>query len=124
MAADRPSSPFPVFMATAVGWALVFGLLAFGVIGFFATEVSDSFGGGLIALGLVIGVATWLTGRGNNIGRLILGLLSLITAGVGLYYAFSGPSYALVPGLVTAAVAGGTIALLFVPRSSQDYFAR
>lgn len=124
MTADRASSPFAVFVATMVGWALALGLLTFGVIGFFADQVSDPFGGGLIALGLLVSVATWLTSRGNNVGRLILGLLAAITVAGGLYYALAGPTYAIVPALVTAAVAGGTAALLFVPERSKRYFSR
>jgi hypothetical protein len=123
MAADQTSSPFAVFLATMVGWALALGLLIFGVIGFFADQVSDPFGGGLIALGLLVSLASWLTSRGNNVGRLILGALAAVTIAIGLYYAFTGPTYAIVPALVTAAVAGGTAALLFVPQSSKRYFS-
>lgn len=124
MSANEPSSPFPVFMATMVGWALALGLLSFGVIGFFADQVSNPFGGGLIAGGILVSVATWLTSRGNNVGRSILGLLALATVAVGVYYAFTGPTYAIAPALITAAVAGGTAALLFLPQSSKDYFGR
>jgi hypothetical protein len=120
---EKPTTPFPVFMATMVGYALAAGLLAFGVIGFFADEVSDPFGGGLVAGGLLVLGATLLTSRGNNLGRLILGILALVTIAVGLYYAFTGPTYAIAPSLITAGVAAGTAALLFVPQSAKAYFA-
>jgi hypothetical protein len=110
-------------MAAMVGYALAAGLLAFGVIGFFADEVSDPFGGGLVAGGVLVLGATLLTSRGRNVGRLVLGILALATVVVGLYYAFTGPTYAIAPALITAAVAAGTAALLFLPRSAKAYFA-
>jgi hypothetical protein len=104
---EKPTTPFPVFMAAMVGYALAAGLL----------------GGGLVAGGLLVLGATLLTSRGNNLGRLILGILALVTIAVGLYYAFTGPTYAIAPSLITAGVAAGTAALLFVPQSAKAYFA-
>lgn len=121
---ETPATPFPVFLAALVGYALAAGLLAFGVIGFFATEVSDPFGGGLLAAGVLVLVATLLTSRGVPLGRLVLGGLGVATAVVGIVYAFRGPTYAIAPSLITAGVAAGTAALLFLPRSAQAYFTR
>jgi hypothetical protein len=116
-------TPFPVFIATMVGYALALGLLIFGVIGFFADQVSDPFGAGLLVGGIVIGGASYLAARGKNLGRLVLGLLAALTVVVGVVYAFSGPTYAIVPSLITAAVAAGTLALLYVPESAKAFFA-
>jgi hypothetical protein len=116
-------TPFPVFIASMVGYALALGLLAFGLIGFFADQVSDPFGAGLLVLGVVIGGATLLASRGSNAGRAVLGALGALTVAVGLIYAFTGPTYAIVPALITAAVAAGTIALLYVPQSVKAFYA-
>lgn len=116
-------TPFPVFIAVMVGYALALGLLAFGIIGFFADEVSDPFGGGLLVGGVLVGGASYLAARGKDAGRLILGVLGAITVVVGLVYAFSGPTYAIVPSLITAACAAGTLALLYLPASAKTFFA-
>ncbi|HEY7730234.1 MAG TPA: hypothetical protein VH950_04945 [Gaiellaceae bacterium] len=116
-------TPFPVFLATMVGYALALGLIAFGVIGLFATQVSDSFGVGLLIGGIVVGGASYLASRGTNLGRLVLGGLAAATVVVAVVYAFSGPTYAIVPSLITAAFAAGTLWLLFVPESAKAFFA-
>jgi hypothetical protein len=116
-------TPFPVFLATMVGYALALGLIAFGVIGLFATQVSDSFGVGLLIGGIVVGGASYLASRGTNLGRLVLGGLAAATVVVAVVYAFSGPTYAIVPSLITAACAAGTLWLLFVPESAKAFFA-
>lgn len=120
---EQDGAPFPVFMAVLVGYCLALGLLCFGIIGFFAKQVSDPFGGGLLVGGIVIGGATLLASRGNNLGRAVLGLLAVITVVVALVYLFTGPSYALIPCLVTAGVAAGTAALLYLPESAKRFFA-
>jgi hypothetical protein len=109
-------------MASMVGYALAAGLLAFGLIGFFANQVSDPFGAGLLVLGVVVGGATYLASRGSNAGRAVLGALGALTVVVGIVYAFRGPTYAIVPSLITAAVAAGTIALLYLPQSAKAFY--
>jgi hypothetical protein len=125
LSAETASQPFPVFLATLVGYALALGLLLFGLVGAASwDEVGNSFGIGLLVLGAVIGLATLGVSRGSRIGRDVLALLAAIAVGVGVVYAFAGPTSAIVPSLVSSAVAAGTIALLFVPESAKRYFAR
>jgi peptidoglycan/LPS O-acetylase OafA/YrhL len=117
--------PFPVLIATFVGYVLAGGMLVFGVIGVaVADEVGDPFGVGLLVLGAVIGLATVLLRRGNRVGRDVLGALAAITFVVAVVYAFSGPDYATGPGLGTVVATLGTIALLYFPQSSKDFFRR
>jgi hypothetical protein len=120
--ATADGAPFPVFMAAIVGFCLAGALITFGIIGFFANQVSDPFGGGLLVAGIVIGGATWLAVRANRLGRTVLGVLAALTVAVAIVYLFTGPSYALIPCLVTAAVAVGTIALLYVPASAKRFY--
>jgi hypothetical protein len=54
----------------------------------------------------------------------VLGALAAITLVVAVVYAFSGPDYATGPGLGTAVATLGTIALLYLPQSSKNFFAR
>ena len=121
----RPEPPFPVVLATIIGYALAALLLAFGVIGVaFADQVSDPFGVGMLVLGAIVGLATLLLHRGNRIGRIVLAALAALTFLVAVIYAFSGPDYTTGPGLGTAAITLGTIALLYLPQSAKDFFGR
>jgi hypothetical protein len=119
------SPPFPVFLATVVGYIVAASLVVFGLIGVAAADkVSDTFGIGLVILGLVVLAATIMLGRGNRLGRLVLAALSALTLIVSVVYAFVGPSYSTGPGFATAFVTLGTIALLYWPQSAKDYFAK
>jgi 4-amino-4-deoxy-L-arabinose transferase-like glycosyltransferase len=117
------SAPFPVFLATVVGYVIAASLLVFGVIGVAAADqVSDPFGVGILVLGAVVGLATVMLGRGHRVGRAVLAGLAAITLVVAVVYAFAGPGYAAGPGIATAVVTLGTIALLYLPQSSKDFF--
>ena len=119
------SAPFPVFLATVVGYVIAASLLVFGVIGVAAADqVSDPFGIGILVLGAVVGLATVMLGRGHRIGRVVLAGLAAITFVVAVVYAFAGPGYAAGPGIATAVVTLGTIALLYLPQNSKDFFTR
>lgn len=124
MSTDQ-SAPFPVFLATVVGYVIAASLLVFGVIGVAAADqVSDPFGIGILVLGAVVGLATVMLGRGHRVGRVVLAGLAAITFVVAVVYAFAGPGYAAGPGIATAVVTLGTIALLYLPQNSKDFFTR
>ena len=100
-------------------------LLLMGVIGVAsANSVSDSFGVGVLIFGIVYAVAGYMLFRGSRPARVIIAGLSLIGAVVAVIYAFSGPTAAIVPSLVTAALSLGVIALLYLPESSKAHFQR
>jgi hypothetical protein len=113
------TAPFAVTLAAIVGICKAFFEILMGVIGFFADEVSDQFGGGILVFGLVFLAATLLLLRGNPIGYWITVALSALGAAVALVYAFSGPNEYLVPGLVSAATNLAVIWLLFRPAARE-----
>ena len=81
------SAPFPVFLATVVGYVIAASLLVFGVIGVAAADqVSDPFGVGILVLGAVVGLATVMLGRGHRVGRAVLAGLAAITFVVAVVY--------------------------------------
>jgi hypothetical protein len=114
------SAPFVVVIAAIVGLCKALFEILIGVIGFFADEMSNQFGGGILVFGLVFLAATLLLLRGSPIGYWITVVLSAIGAAVALIYAFSGPNEFLVPGLVSAATNLAVIYLLFRP-AARNY---
>jgi hypothetical protein len=114
------TAPFVVVIAAIVGLCKALFEILIGVIGFFADEMSNQFGGGILVFGLVFLAATLLLLRGSPIGYWITVVLSAIGAAVALIYAFSGPNEFLVPGLVSAATNLAVIYLLFRP-AARNY---
>jgi hypothetical protein len=109
------TAPFVVVLAAIVGFSKALFEILIGVIGFFADEMSNQFGGGIFVFGLVFLAATLLLLRGNALGYWVTVILSALGAAVALVYAFSGPNDFLVPGLVSAATNLVVIWLLFRP---------
>ena len=109
------TAPFVVVLAAIVGFCKALFEILMGVIGFFADEMSNQFGGGILVFGLVFLAATLLLLRGNPLGYWVTVILSALGAAVALIYAFSGPNEFLVPGLVSAATNLAVIWLLFRP---------
>lgn len=113
------TAPFVVVLAAIVGFCKALFEILLGVIGFFADEMSNQFGGGILVFGLVFLAATLLLLRGNPLGYWLTVILSALGAAVALVYAFSGPNEFLVPGLVSAATNLAVIWLLFRPAARQ-----
>jgi hypothetical protein len=114
------TAPFVVVLAAIVGFSKALFEILIGVIGFFADEMSNQFGGGIFAFGLVFLAATLLLLRGNLLGYWVTVILSALGAAVALVYAFSGPNDFLVPGLVSAAANLAVVWLLFRP-AARNY---
>ena len=114
------TAPFVVVLAAIVGFSKALFEILMGIIGFFADEMSNQFGGGIFVFGLVFLAATLLLLRGNAVGYWVTVILSALGAAVALVYAFSGPNDFLVPGLVSAAANLAVIWLLFRP-AARNY---
>jgi hypothetical protein len=114
------TAPFVVVLAAIVGFSKALFEILIGVIGFFADEMSNQFGGGIFVFGLVFLAATLLLLRGNLLGYWVTVILSALGAAVALVYAFSGPNEFLVPGLVSAAANLAVVWLLFRP-AARNY---
>lgn len=124
--ADETSGP-PAGVQIAIfgAYALAAALVLFGVLGFLISEtIGDSFGAGAFVLGLIVAGAAYLASRGRSVGRAVIGLGAALTAVVGVIYAFTGPSSAVIPSLVIAAMAAATFALLYLSDSAKRFFAR
>jgi hypothetical protein len=116
-------TPFPVALAAIVALCKGAFLVIMGIIGFAAADsVSDSWGAGVLIFGIVFGLAGLLLFRGSRVARDVVGVLSLVSVIGGVIYIFTGPTSAIVPSLITAAVAAGVIALLYLPEGSKAYF--
>ena len=116
-------TPFPVALAAIVALCKGAFLIVMGIIGFAAANsVSDSWGVGVFIFGIVFAGAGFMLFRGSRVARDVVGVLSLVSVIGGVIYAFSGPTSAIVPSLITAGVAAGVIALLYLPEGSKAFF--
>ena len=116
--------PAPVFLALIGSYALAATLLLFGFLGFLTWRaVGDVVGVGATILGLLVLGATYIAWRGSRLGRALIGLLGAIAAVAGAIYVFTGPSSAIIPSIVVAALGAGTVALLFVPESAKRFYS-
>ena len=114
------TAPFAIALAAIVGFCKAFFYILMGVIGFFANQMSDQFGAGVLVFGVLFLVATLLLLRGSALGYWTTIVFSAIGAAIAIVYAFSGPNYVLVPGLVSAAANLFVLWLLWRP-SARAY---
>ena len=124
MEAIRRELPFPVWLAAIFGFAKAGFLALMGVIGVFAWNgVSDPWGIGALVLAALFGIASYLLLRGSRVARLVIAGLAIAGGVLALVYVFVGPTSAILPSLVTAALAVLLLWLLYGTRSAQEYFA-
>ena len=74
-------------------------------------------------LAALFGLASFALLRGSRVARIVLAALAVVGGGLALVYVFVGPTSAILPSLVTAALAAAVIWLLYGPRSAREYFA-
>jgi hypothetical protein len=79
-------------------------------------------GVGATLLGLLVLGASYIAWRGSRAGRALIGLLAAVGTIAGVIYVFAGPTSAIIPSLVVAALGAGTVALLFLPDSSRRFY--
>ena len=122
-ASTADGTPFPVALAAIVALCTGGFLIMMGIIGVAsADQVGNPFGTGVLILGILFCGAALLLFRGSRLGRAAIGVLCAVGVVGGVIYMFRGPTYAIVPSLVTAGVAAGTIALLYLPEGSKNFF--
>jgi hypothetical protein len=116
--------PPPVFLALIGSYALALTLLLFGFLGFLTwAAVGDVVGVGATIMGLLVLGASYIAWRGSRAGRGLIALLGAVGAVAGAIYVFTGPSSAVIPSLIVAALGAGTVALLFLPESSKRFYS-
>jgi hypothetical protein len=115
--------PAPVFIASLFGFAKAAFLGFMGIIGILTWEdVTEPWGFGALALAILFLLASYALLRGKPFARMVLGALAVI-GGVGaLVYVFVGPTSAIGPALVTAAMDAVVLWLLYGTRSAKEYF--
>jgi hypothetical protein len=124
MEGTRRELPFVVMVASFVGFAKAAFLGFMGLIGILSwDDVSDPWGIGALVLAALFGFASYALLRGNRVARIVLAALAVAGGVLALVYVFVGPTSAILPSLVTAALAAGLIWLLYGPQSAREYFA-
>ena len=119
------TAPFWVDLVATITLCKAAFLLFFGAIGIAAqSSVSSSWGGGMVALGVVFGVLGWILPRGSRVARLLLGLLAAASGIIAIVWAFNAPRSALIEALVMLGFAVLVIVLLFVPEGVKAYFRK
>ena len=95
-----------------------------GVVGIVSWEdVTEPWGIGALVLAALFGLASFALLRGSRVARLVLAALAVAGGLIALVYVFVGPTSAIGPSLVTAAMAALLIWLLYGPRAAKEYFA-
>jgi hypothetical protein len=119
------TAPFWVDLVAAITLCKAAFLLFFGVIGLVAQKsVSEPWGEGLIAIGVVLAVLGWLLPRGSNVARILLAAVSVVSGIAAIVWAFKAPNVALIEALVMLAFAVLVVVLLFVPEGVKTYFRK
>jgi hypothetical protein len=115
--------PFAVLLAAMFGFAKAAFLGLLGIIGI-ATwdDVSDPWGIGALVLAGLFAIASYALMRGSRAGRLFIGGLAVVSGVLALVYVFTGPSSAIVPSLVTAALDALLLWLLYGTRGARAFF--
>lgn len=116
--------PFVVTIASFFGFAKAAFLGFMGLIGLVAwDDVTEPWGIGALVLAAVFGLASFALLRGSGLARAVLGGFALVGGLIAVYFAFTGPTSAIGPSLVTAALAAILVWLLYGTRSARAYFA-
>jgi hypothetical protein len=122
-AAAERETPAPVFIASLFGFAKAAFLGFMGIIGILSwDDVTDPWGYGALVMAVLFGIASYLLLRGRPVARTVLGGLAVIGGVLALVYVFVGPTSAIGPSLVTAAMDALVLWLLYGPRASREYF--
>ena len=120
---SRRDVPFVVMLASFFGFAKAVFLGFIGVVGVASwDDVSDPWGYGSLVMAALFAIASWLLLRGSRAARNVLGALAVIGGVLAAVYVFTGPASAVVPSLVTVAMAAALLYLLYLPRASKEYF--
>lgn len=116
-------SPPAVLLASVFGFAKA-GFLAFmGIIGVVAwDDVTDPWGIGALVLAALFALASYALLRGSRAARIVLAALAVVGGVIALVYVFVGPTSAIFPSLVTAALDAVVLWLLYGSRGARDYF--
>ena len=117
--------PGPVGIAAMIGFAKAIFEIGFGVIGvLMANSMDDSFGGGVLAFGIVYAIASYLLSRGNRLGFYLTIALSALAIVVAIGYALDSDGGILGGIIVIVALNALVLYLLLGRESAREFFRR
>jgi hypothetical protein len=116
-------APPAVLLASVFGFVKAAFLGFMGIIGVVAwDDVTNPWGLGALVLAALFGLASFWLLRGSRAARIVLAALAVVGGVIALVYVFVGPTSAIFPSLVTAALDAVVLWLLYGSRSARDYF--
>jgi hypothetical protein len=119
----RRELPASVFVASLFGFAKAAFLGIMGIIGIVAwDDVTNPWGIGALVVAALFGLASLALVRGYPVARLLLGVIAVVGGVSALVYVFVGPTSAIGPALVTAALDAVVLWLLYGTQSAREYF--
>jgi uncharacterized membrane protein (UPF0136 family) len=117
--------PGPVAIAGMIGIAKAIFEIFFGLIGVAAAKsMDDSFGGVVLAFGIVYAIVSWLLLRGNRLGYYVTIALSTLALVVVVVYAFRAESGILGATIVAGVLNALVLYLLLGRESTREFFRR
>ena len=117
--------PGPVAIAGMIGIAKAIFEIFFGLIGVAAAKsMDDSFGGAVLAFGIVYAIVSWLLLRGNRLGYYLTIALSTLALVVVVVYAFRAESGLLGATIVAGVLNALVLYLLLGRESTREFFNR
>jgi hypothetical protein len=121
--APREGAPPAVLLASVFGFVKAGFLGLMGIIGV-ATwdDVTDPWGIGALVLAVLFALASFALLRGSRAARIVLAALAVVGGVMALVYVFVGPTSAIFPSLVTAALDALVLWLLYGSRGARAYF--
>jgi hypothetical protein len=120
---ESRDTPFPVALAGMIGLAKAALEVLFGVLGLaIANSVDDSFGGGVLAFGIVYAIASILLLRGSRFGYFLSVALATLGLVVALAYMFRSEAGVVGAMLVIAFFNALVLYLLLGTRSARAFF--
>jgi hypothetical protein len=119
---EKRDTPGPVAFAGMIGIAKAIFEGLFGVLGLaVANSVDDSFGGGILAFGIVYAVASILLLRGNRLGYYLTFALSALALAVAVIYMFSAEG-TVFGGTLWVALLNALVLYLLSRKTARDFF--
>jgi hypothetical protein len=119
----RRELPPSVLVASFFGFAKAAFLGIMGIIGIAAwDDVTNPWGIGALVVAALFGLASLALVRGYPAARLVLGAIAVVGGVLALVYVFVGPTSAIGPSLVTAAMDAIVLWLLYGTQSAREYF--
>jgi uncharacterized membrane protein (UPF0136 family) len=89
-----------------------------------ANSMDDSFGGGVLAFGIIYAIASYLLSRGNRLGYYLTIALSALAVVVAIVYALDSEGGVL-GGIIVVVVFNALVLYLLLGReSAREFFRR